>query len=855
MKLKRAAAALTAAICFVGVFSGFPGIDTANTVQAAVLNDFEINYDGWYTDCENAKLTAVPYGYKSARSLMLTHRKSGEYGVMSDKGLYIYGGNDYGCSIMVRGTKDDNFYLSLRWYNENGECMQKLVDKKAVKADKWTKLKGRLSAPEGSASLTLVITTDTAADFCIDDVTVTENTRGRVYAADSSLGLKDEFAKYFKVGTAVPTGLISNTKAKAIMLKDFNSITPENELKPDYTIVTNGSTDTNVNVSLSSAAAIMDFCVQNNISMRGHTMIWYSQTPDRFFREDFSATGNYVSADVMDMRMESYIKNMFNAIKTQYPNLDLYCYDICNECISDSQERTSYYGGSRDPSTSNWVRTYGNNSFMEKAYTYARRYAPANCKLFYNDYNEYWDHKRDCIYNTCKSLYSKGLLDGIGMQSHIKADLTSGFTNINSYSTAINKYASIGCEVQITELDVDRTDGSTTYSSDDQAEKYKAVFQAAINLNTKGNAFGSGEKYPGKITAVCIWGIDDAHSWINMNSDAGSDPLLYDSSYTPKQAYTTVTAMIPESEWGSGAAEPNEYGWYFDSTFENGTDSWTNRGSNSVESSDAESYVGGKSLYVSNREKTWNGALKALDTSAFKAGTAYSFSANVKYNDGDDSEVFYLKLQYTDSNGKTQYDTIAQATVAKGRWVQLANKSYTIPEGASDLNIYIETGSTTCDFYVDEVIAAVDGTSILGAQSNIPGDLNADGCVDSADYRLAVIGVKTGSYADADAKKAADFDGSGTADADDAELIRQFVLGELTNTTTVDKTAMEELFSGVTPLASQKSASNNSPLYTQRFGADPGVMEYDGRVYVSMTNDTFEYDSNGNMDVDYWYFS
>ena len=78
------------------------------------------------------------------------------------------------------------------------------------------------------------------------------------------------------------------------------------------------------------------------------------------------------------------------------------------------------------------------------------RYAP-DAQLFYNDYNEYWDHKRDCIYNMCKSLYQKGILDGVGMQSHINANY-GGFSGVDAYVAAMKKYLSIGCDVQITGL-------------------------------------------------------------------------------------------------------------------------------------------------------------------------------------------------------------------------------------------------------------------------------------------------------------------------------------------------------------------------------------------------------------------
>ena len=49
----------------------------------------------------------------------------------------------------------------------------------------------------------------------------------------------------------------------------------------------------------------------------------------------------------------------------------------------------------------------------------------------------------------------------------------------------------------------------------------------------------------------------------------------------------------------------------------------------------------------------------------------------------------------------------------------------------------------------------------------------------------------------------------------------------------------------LTPLASYKKTGEFNPLYTQRFGADPGVMEYGGRLYVYMTDDVVEYDLSG----------
>nr|WP_308422999.1 carbohydrate-binding protein [Paenibacillus marchantiophytorum] len=52
--------------------------------------------------------------------------------------------------------------------------------------------------------------------------------------------------------------------------------------------------------------------------------------------------------------------------------------------------------------------------------------------------------------------------------------------------------------------------------------------------------------------------------------------------------------------------------------------------------------------------------------------------------------------------------------------------------------------------------------------------------------------------------------------------------------------------STLTP-ALAKTPGNNNPLFTQKFGADPYAMVYNGRVYVYMTNDVLEYNADGTV--------
>ena len=232
--------------------------------------------------------------------------------------------------------------------------------------------------------------------------------------------LKDAFEGKFKIGTSVSPHEL-NSGADFIK-KHFNSITPENELKPDSILNQQACQQqgNNVNTQVSfgqGTSATLKFCESNGIPLRGHTFVWYSQTPDWFFRQNFQQGGNYVSKDIMNQRLESFIKNTFDLLKKNYPNLKVYSYDVCNELFVNDG------GGMRPAGNSKWVQVYGDDSFVINAFTYARKYAPADCKLVLNDYNEYMPAKTQDLVNMATKLKELGVIDGIGMQSHLDVGL------------------------------------------------------------------------------------------------------------------------------------------------------------------------------------------------------------------------------------------------------------------------------------------------------------------------------------------------------------------------------------------------------------------------------------------------
>lgn len=218
--------------------------------------------------------------------------------------------------------------------------------------------------------------------------------------------------------------------------------------------------------------------------------------------------------------------------------------------------------------------------------------------------------------------------------------------------------------------------------------------------------------------------------------------------------------------------EPDENGYFFHSDFENGSDGWTERGDAANKTINSEFYAGSKSLSVTGRTDSWNGTSYSLDSSAFISGNAYSFSVFAMQNKTS-SEDFKLTLQYN-KDGEENYDTIATATGSNGEWVQLANTSYTIPAGAKNLLIYVETDSSTTDFYIDEAVGAVKGT-VIEPKTDVTllGDVNGDGKIDADDLKELqnyVLGKDSDIKADT-----SDMNDDSVIDSFDVALLRKVI--------------------------------------------------------------------------------
>lgn len=198
--------------------------------------------------------------------------------------------------------------------------------------------------------------------------------------------------------------------------------------------------------------------------------------------------------------------------------------------------------------------------------------------------------------------------------------------------------------------------------------------------------------------------------------------------------------------------------------FETTNDSFSPRGGNSVAWTSDKAFSDKCSLFVSDRTAVWNGASR--DASSFMtAGGKYKISAAVYQESGEDVEMKF-SLQYKNSDGETAYDAIDLETAPNGQWTILSNDAYVVPDGASELVIYIETTESLTDFYVD--LVKVTGAPSVMKTGDANGDLKVNGD-DLAALQDYILGRSD------EVEISADMNSDGIIDSFDMVLLRQYV--------------------------------------------------------------------------------
>lgn len=317
--------------------------------------------------------------------------------------------------------------------------------------------------------------------------------------------LRETFREYFPVGVCVNTETIKTHRH--IIKGHFSSITAEDEMKFENLQPEEGR------YNFAAADAIVAFARENGLLLRGHTLVWHNQTPEWVFLDK---EGRPAPSELVLQRMEEHITTVVSRYKAE-----IKVWDVVNEAVSD------YEGYLRVKSP--WYQRTG-EEFIGRAFTCAHRVDP-EARLFYNDYNAVVPEKREKIVRLLRSLLDRGIpVHGMGMQGH----WTIYDPSLSEIEAAIEAYAALGLEVQITELDVSLYDWSDQGNFgvappellEKQAERYRQIFDLF-------------RRYRGVITGVTVWGPADDRTWRDNFPVRGRKdwPLLFDMNHRLKTLF------------------------------------------------------------------------------------------------------------------------------------------------------------------------------------------------------------------------------------------------------------------------------------------------------------------------------
>ena len=358
--------------------------------------------------------------------------------------------------------------------------------------------------------------------------------------------LKDAYKDYFEYfGFAIPENQLKDKKIMEGVSWQASSFTCENECKPDFIfnwakptstvdfVAEDGKTYAvpQTLAGFSRLSQILTIARDNGMHMRGHVLVWHGQTPDWFFKTNYSSDGQMVDKATMTARQEWYIKSVLEFVKS-WEELNnngkriITTWDVVNEACTDGAWEDNPLR-----TASPWFEIYGDDTFIVNAFRYANRYAPSEVKLAYNDYSCYSPNKTKAICRVVQDIQAArdARIDIVGMQSHV----SMSYPTVLDYEKAVQQFVALGVDVQVTEMEI--AFGGRLVNQEMLAERYAEYFEM----------FLKNRKVPGKkgICGITLWGTKDEVSWIRNNKDEMNKfqrPLLFEKDYECKPAFFKV---------------------------------------------------------------------------------------------------------------------------------------------------------------------------------------------------------------------------------------------------------------------------------------------------------------------------
>jgi endo-1,4-beta-xylanase len=325
------------------------------------------------------------------------------------------------------------------------------------------------------------------------------------------------------IGTSAQVARLADSSPYAALVgREFSGVTPEDALKWWWLRRSPGQW------KWDGADAVVEFAGEHAQQVRGHTLVWHQDNPTWLTEEARPAA-----------ELDGFLREHVARVMSRYAGR-IECWDVVNEPLT----------GAGTPRENVWSRALGHD-YAAKALTWARAVDPA-ARLYINEFGaEGFCPKSDALYRLVRELLERGVaLDGVGFQAHL---MLGGVPD--RLSENLQRFADLGLDVAVTELDVSMELPATAEKLDRQAADYRAVLESCLAVD--------------RFRGLTVWGATDADSWMPRHFPGRGAGLLFDEEYRAKPAYFALADALrahrtPRSAPDAGptqAHHPTEDPW------------------------------------------------------------------------------------------------------------------------------------------------------------------------------------------------------------------------------------------------------------------------------------------------------
>lgn len=351
-----------------------------------------------------------------------------------------------------------------------------------------------------------------------------------VFAAESSSprSLREAAAGLFSIGVGISDRIPERQADWPLLTTQFNSVSPENCLKPDPVQTAEGR------FNFTRADAFVQFANSKQIPIVGHCLVWAKddRTPPWFYRDG----AGVASRERLLERMRTHIETVVGRYRGR-----IAVWDVVNEALDD---------GANLLRPSGWSTTCG-EEFIAKAFEFAHAADP-QALLIFNDYNNELPGKREKLLRLVRSLLEKKVpLHAVGLQGHYEIDRVP-LADIEATLVEMRK---LGLKVAISELDIDViprsrwwADGGRYRDELSKLDPYRDGCPPEIlqrQAEQYAQLFRLFRKHADVIARVSFWNLHDGQSWLNdFPWKRVNHPLLFDRGGQPKPAFQAVMSAL-----------------------------------------------------------------------------------------------------------------------------------------------------------------------------------------------------------------------------------------------------------------------------------------------------------------------